>query len=188
MGLDSTGSETQIVSSAVSEIEQAVPAPSTFFDRANYGNDFQTHLMEQYKLCVDMADRVSARRSSVNTFYISLLSALLAFLSLIVDKALFSESINSVLFFTAILGIILCFTWYLNIQSYRRLNSLKFAVINEMEQQLPYPCFIREWEILKERQKSGRQQYIRLTTVEKTIPLIFSVPYIGLFLKTLFSF
>ena len=37
-----------------------------------YGDKFQDHLIEQYKLYVEMADRVSARRAQTNRFYISL--------------------------------------------------------------------------------------------------------------------
>lgn len=157
-------------------------------ERSNYGDNFQSHLLEQYKICVEMADRVSVRRGQANTFYISLLSALLALLSLITDNNLVSGSPNILLFFTSILGLSLCFTWYVNIQSYRQLNSLKFKVINEMEQHLPFPCYSREWAILKERQREGEKQYTRLTAIEKFVPLIFAVPYLGLLLYSLCIF
>lgn len=151
-----------------------------------YGDNFKAHLFEQYKICVEMADRVSVRRSQANTFYISLLSALLALLSFVIDKKIYSGSQNVLLLFTAMLGVSLCFTWYINIQSYKQLNSLKYQVINEMEQQLPFPCYAREWDILKADQ-SRKVKYNRLTTVEKIIPIIFAIPYIGLFFYSLFN-
>ncbi len=43
-------------------------------------------ILEEYKLYVEMADRVSARRIETNKFYITLLTALLAILTLVVDK------------------------------------------------------------------------------------------------------
>jgi hypothetical protein len=151
-----------------------------------YGEKFQEHLMEQYKICVEMADRVSVRRSTASNFYISLLSALLALLSLVIDKRLFSGSQDILLLSTLALGLALCFVWHVNIQSYKELNSLKFQVINEMEQYLPFRSFSREWEILKER-KESRKRYVRLTFVEKFVPLIFAIPYIGLFIYSLIS-
>lgn len=154
----------------------------------DYGEDFYSHLLEQYKICVEMADRVSVRRGQANTFYISLLSALLTLPSLLTDKNLFSGSSSILLFFTSILGLALCFTWYINIQSYKQLNSLKFKVINEMEQHLPFPCYSREWEILKAKERDGKKQYTRLTAIEKFVPLIFAVPYLGLLLYTLLVF
>jgi hypothetical protein len=47
-------------------------------DPAKYGNGYKEHLLEEYKLYVQMADNVSARRAQANQFYISVLSALLA--------------------------------------------------------------------------------------------------------------
>ncbi len=46
----------------------------------HYGDNYQAHLLEQYKLYVDITDKISARRNQVNSFYISLLSGLLAFI------------------------------------------------------------------------------------------------------------
>ena len=135
--------------------------------RDNYGKDYQSHLMEQYKLCVEMADRVSARRGQANSFYISLLSALLALLALIFDNELFTGAASVFLFFTALIGLALCLAWYINIQSYRQLNGLKFKVIHEIEASLPCPCYKREWDLLKEQRGEQKKRYLRLTIVEK---------------------
>lgn len=175
--------------------KQIIPSNNTRLIQPNqstatnesYGDKFQEHLMEQYKICVEMADRVSVRRGAASNFYISLLSALLALLSLVVEKNFFSGSKSILLLFTSILGLALCIAWYTNIQSYRQLNSLKFQVINEMEQYLPFRCFSREWQILKERRESSKR-YTRLTTIEKFIPLIFATPYIGLLIYSFLSF
>ena len=45
-----------------------------------YGENYQAHLPEQYKLYVEMADRVSQRRDQSNRFYVTLVSALVALL------------------------------------------------------------------------------------------------------------
>jgi hypothetical protein len=170
----------------VSEQSRVVQPKSTVEMQAAYGDKFQDHLMEQYKMCVEMADRISVRRSQANSFYISLLSALIALLSLVIDKQLFSGSKNILLLSTSVLGLALCFAWYTNIQSYRQLNSLKFRVIHEIEQYLPFHSFTREWEILKE-QKENRKEYTRLTTIEKFVPLIFAIPYLGLLMYSFLS-
>jgi len=49
-------------------------------NREEYGEQFKEHLIEQYKLYVEMTDRISDRRERTNRFYISLLSVLLALL------------------------------------------------------------------------------------------------------------
>lgn len=151
--------------------------------RENYGNEFKTHILEQYKLYVEMADRVSSRRVQISSFYTSILSALLALLSITSNKELFQGPQSFVLLTVAILGLCLCLAWTANINSYKQLNSLKFKVIYEMETYLPFPCYDREWKILKE--DKNRQRYLRLTAVEQYIPIILAVPYFCLFIYSL---
>jgi hypothetical protein len=158
-------------------------------DKSSYGEHFQEHLIEQYKICVEMADRVSARRIQANSFYISLLSTLLALLSLI-ERQLIPGYQNLLLFLTSILGLTLCLTWFTNIESYRKLNSAKFFVINEIKKYLPFRCFTLEWKDLtgeRTGEKEKRKKYKRLTIVEKYVPIIFSIPYFGLCLYSLLS-
>ncbi len=35
-------------------------------EKERYGEHYQSHLLEQYKLYVEMADRISARRGQIN--------------------------------------------------------------------------------------------------------------------------
>jgi hypothetical protein len=146
--------------------------------KEGYGEKFEEHLLEQYKLYVEMADRVSTRRAQTNRFYISLLSGLLALLSIVGGREIFSDFHTIVFMVVAVLGLALCFLWKINIHSYRQLNSGKFRVIHEMEKHLPFPCFDKEWEILGEGEESKR--YLQLTRVEQYVPFIISIPYIVL--------
>jgi hypothetical protein len=146
---------------------------------------FQEHLLEQYKLYVEMMDRTSARRGQSNSFFISILTGLLSLISILMDKKLNSDIQNQSIMFLilALLGLILCFTWHRNIDSYKELNSLKFKVISEMENHLPFPCYGREWEIDKEKSI----KYRRLTKVEKFVPIILGTPYLGLATYSIFK-
>lgn len=42
-----------------------------------YGSEFEKHLFEQYKLYVEMADRISARRMLANSFFVGVHTALI---------------------------------------------------------------------------------------------------------------
>jgi len=150
-------------------------------NKDKYGEKFNEHLVEQYKLYVEMADRISERRMQTNKFYISLLSGLLALLSILVSMSKFNQTVIFII--VSLLGIALCILWHINIRSYRQLNSGKFKVIHEMEQYLPFPCYDKEWELLGEGKEKSK--YLQLTRVEKYVPLILSIPYIFLFLYTL---
>jgi len=150
-------------------------------DKDKYGEKVNEYLLEQYKLYVEMADRISKRRMQTNKFYISLLSGLLALLSILVSMGKFNQTVIFIII--SLLGIALCTLWHINIRSYRQLNSGKFKVIHEMEQYLPFPCYYKEWELLGEGKEKSK--YLQLTRVEKYIPLILAIPYIILFLYTL---
>lgn len=152
-------------------------------NREEYGEQFKEHLLEQYKLYVEMADRISDRRERSNRFYISLLSALLALLSIIVSRDILNGLQTVVLMTIGILGLGLCGLWIINIRSYRHLNSGKFKVIHEMEQNLPFNCYNKEWKILGEGKEA--KSYLQLTRVEQYIPIILAVPYLLLFVYSL---
>jgi hypothetical protein len=148
--------------------------------KQSYGNEFNAHFLEQYKLYIEMADRVSSRRVQIASLYTSILSALLALLSITSNKELFQGSQSVVLLAMSVLGLCLCLAWNININSYKQLNRLKFKVIHKMESHLPFPCYSMEWELLSS--DSDLQKYFRLTAIEKYIPLILSAPYWCLFI------
>jgi hypothetical protein len=149
-----------------------------------YGEAFKQHLLEQYKLYVEMADRITTRRTQTNRFYISLLSGLLALLSIVGSRNMFRDFQTIAFMAVAILGLVLCTLWNVNIRSYRQLNSGKFKVIHEMEQHLPFPCYNKEWEILGEGKES--KAYLQLTRVEQYVPFVLAVPYLLLLIYSLF--
>ena len=154
-----------------------------------YGEEYRAHLLEQYKLYVEMADRVSQRRDQSNRFYVTIVSALAAIVVVIARFGVPADTESGVLSdigFLAIglFGAALSVIWYLNIRSYRTLNSAKFAIINKIEEQLPFAGYSDEWEIL--RPPSGRPQYLQLTRVEQFVPVIFIALFIVLTIYALY--
>ncbi len=125
---------------------------------------------EQYKLYVEMTDRISDRRGHTNTFFISVTAALLAaigtFMAISLDNR--QNQHQWVLFLVAALvsvgGIAICGVWRQLLAHYQKLNSAKFEVINFMERKLPAQGFKAEWKILKKRNYTG------LSEIEKKIP------------------
>lgn len=155
-------------------------------NREEYGDKFNEHLVEEYKLYVQMADNVSSRRAQANAFFISVLSALLVFLSLAGEWKLSGDILNIPAYIaTAILGLLLCAVWLLNIQSYRQLNSGKFKVIHEIEQRLPFPCYAREWDILG--RGDDARKYLPLTHAERYIPLLLAIPFLLVLVYTVYK-
>ncbi|MGM1065205.1 RipA family octameric membrane protein [Saccharothrix sp. Mg75] len=137
--------------------------------------------IELYKLAVEMADRVSARRSTTNTFFLAVQTGFIAVVGLA------TPSLKSMPWWTslvvAIAGMVLSLSWWLQLRSYRDLNRAKFAVINATEERLPIKIFTDEWASLKKDPVPGwRGRYAELGTVERTVPFVFAGLYILLFI------
>jgi hypothetical protein len=132
--------------------------------------------LELYKLAVEMADRVSARRATSNAFFLTVNTALLAFVS---------SGLDDTLRLVALAGIALSGTWWALLKSYRDLNAAKFDVITEMEKNLEAQIFDDEWKRLKERRQEGwRGRYAEFGAVERFVPLIFAALYAAVFVGT----
>ncbi|MBP2641041.1 MAG: hypothetical protein H6Q66_1992 [Firmicutes bacterium] len=138
--------------------------------KIEYGDSYQQHLLEQYKIYVEMADRISQRRMTVNTFFITLNSIILTILGL------FKNNINKWFILIAAVGLITSLAWFYILNSYRQLNSGKFAVIHELEKSLPASLYAYEWSLLENG--TDRNNYWPISHVEKLIPVIFGLFYI----------
>lgn len=121
--------------------------------------------LDLYKLTVEMADRVSARRGAANSFFLALNAALTAFAG--------SRGSDSSWAVPAA-GVLLAVAWWLLLRSYRDLNAAKFSVILEMEARLPAQPFGAEWKHLKKDALPWwKGRYAEQGTVERIVPVIF---------------
>lgn len=111
-------------------------------EKLRYCTENQAHLLEQYKLYVEMADRVSQRRMDTNSFFIS------AHTFIVTVVSLFSRGNLAVLILIALMGMAFSGAWYVLLKNYRQLNSGKFKVIHEIEAQLPFAAYDTEWNKL----------------------------------------
>jgi hypothetical protein len=139
-----------------------------------YGSEFEKHLFEQYKIYVEMADRISARRMLANSFFVGIHTALItAFTVLIKEKVLMPTLPDLAPFFAVIL---LCYVWWRVVHSYRQLNSGKFKVVHALEQLLPVAPYDAEWEALGGGK--DRNLYLPLSHIENWVPISFGVLYV----------
>jgi hypothetical protein len=141
-------------------------------------------ILEQYKTCIEMADRVSARRATANTFFLSLNTAVFTAIGVIAD--LHPRTNKAFLIFPLIALLAECALWYWLLRSYRQLNSAKFAVIGAMEERLPAsPFWSAEWYALGQGRDPRR--YWPLTHIERWVPVLFAVAYVGAFIAAMAS-
>lgn len=150
-------------------------------DEKDYGEKYNQHLLEQYKLYVEMADKVSSRRSKANTFFLSANALLVTAIGILAELGFGFISLNLWwVLVTSLAGILFCWTWLSIINSYRQLNSGKFKIINTIEKKLPLAMYKAEWSYLKPKREASK--YKQLTIVERWVPRIFAILYFVLML------
>ena len=127
---------------------------------------FDATLLEQYKLYVQSAENVSARRVASSRYLLTVNAALVALYGL--QSGFLDPPWLAVL--VPILGMLVSVLWHRIITSHRDLNAVKFAIIHELEQKLPVALYTHEWRLAD----GGRgKRYRSVTDIERWIPLTF---------------
>jgi hypothetical protein len=140
-----------------------------------YQDPAASAVLEQYKLYVEMADRVSARRGATNTFFLTLNTAAVSAIGILWSSHLGESRWILAFLFAGLL--IQTLAWFWLLRSYRQLNAAKYAVVGAMEERLPAsPYWAAEWTALGEGKDPAR--YWPLTHLEQWIPSLFAAVYI----------
>ena len=145
----------------------------------SYGADeaaYRAAVMEQYKVYVEMADRISQRRAATNTFFLTLNTAVITVLGAVWKDHAHADA--GALAFPLVVLLGQCFAWYYLVRSYRQLNTAKYEVVGALEARLPSsPYWRAEWTALGEGK--DRSKYWPLSHIEQWIPALFALTYIG---------
>ena len=131
-------------------------------------------LFEQYKLYVELMDKISERRIQANSFFLTVNTLLVTALTTILSLADLSDIQYRWMILASFGGIIFSYTWRRLIQSYKELNTGKFRIIHLLETRLPAKLFDAEWDALN---KGDGTVYYPFSHVEMTIPIIFFIIY-----------
>ncbi len=149
-----------------------------------YGADYTNHVLEQYKLYVTMADQISQRRQSANSFFLAVNTGLVAMLGIGWPG---SGKPASVAWYVIVglAGTVLCYSWFRLAKSYQQLNAGKFRVVHAIESLLPLRLYDAEWRAI------GRGEdpsfYLPFTNVELWIPAVYFVLYLALVVTAVIS-
>jgi hypothetical protein len=143
------------------------------FNRKYKSTKYSSDLMEQYKLYLNSAEKISDRRQKTNEFFLGLNTALLAFLGFIYGKI---DNYSLITIFIIGAGIFICYFWYRIIYSYKGLNTGKFNIIHMIEEELPLSLYSVEWEILG--MGENKDKYWPFSHIEIKVPWIFIFIYV----------
>ncbi|MET9212569.1 MULTISPECIES: RipA family octameric membrane protein [unclassified Nocardia] len=155
------------------------PAPGREPDDRAY----DSAVLEQYRLYVEMADRVSARRGLANSFFLTLNTGIFTLVTVFGKSPPPDTARWLVIPLIAVLGQ--CFAWFYLVRSYRLLNGAKYQVVGALEERLPASPFWKgEWWALGEGR--DRARYWPLSHIEQWVPVLFGVAYVSGFLAIAF--
>ncbi|NCX93584.1 MAG: hypothetical protein EBX40_02785 [Gammaproteobacteria bacterium] len=152
-------------------------------DSERFSNDAYNHLLiEQYKIYIEMYDRVSARRTLANTFFLTLHAIFISALGISLHNPGTIAQAGLLIF--PLLGLlVLCYAWSRLVQYFRRVINAKEKVINEFEKRLPSnPSFLAE-----RRAMSTDRPYNSLRRMEITLPYVFGALYVLSYLYILIA-
>ena len=138
-----------------------------------YRGSFSADLLEQYKLYVQSAENVSARRVASSRYLLTINAALVALYGLQSENL----GLSYLTLLVPIIGIAVSVLWYLIIKSHADLNRIKFDLIHQIEQHLPARAFEYEWHLAEEGQG---KTYRAVTTIERWIPILFVLVHLAL--------
>jgi hypothetical protein len=134
-------------------------------------------ILDQYRLYVEMADRISARRITTMSFFLPSNTAFVGALAVLLREGTLANAREWALApFGA--AMIMCVAWWLMLLSYKRLNTSKYAVILDMERMLPLAPYAAEWRMLGEGRQ--RRDYLPITSIELLVPWVFCSIYAAL--------
>lgn len=134
-------------------------------------------IAEQYRLYIEMMDRIADRRQSANSFFFSLCAGLFAAIAFLFSKDT-DESLRPLTWVITLSGVPISIFWHRLLESYRNLGTAKFEVIHQMEEYLPFTAYSTEWKILEEGKNKAK--YLPLTHLEVWVPRYFAFAFLAL--------
>jgi hypothetical protein len=144
---------------------------------SGHSEKYQSAVMDQYKLYVEMTDRISARRATTNTFFLLINSSIFAALGSVGRRP--SWGTSAVLVLAVVVLLVECGAWYWILRSYQQLSSAKFRVIGALEERLPAgPWYRAEWTAVGAGRDGSR--YLPMTRIEQCVPIVFALAYLTL--------
>lgn len=126
-----------------------------------------------YQLYLATAEKVSERRAQANSWMLSVNGAIVALYGYLqADRAIISTGQKEIwIWAIPVAGAIMCLAWAALLTSYRKLNRAKFAVLMQLEAELPVPLFTREQDLLSSDARRS------LSAIETAIPACFGLLY-----------
>lgn len=140
--------------------------------------------LEQYIFYSETADKISDRRTNSNNFFVTLNSTLVTIIGLAIGTNQTVINVKPLLLIVPLVGLLISLLWRIVIQSYRDINTAKFAVLHEIEDRLPLRLYSYEWHVAKH---GDGTKYRPTSHIEMWIPVLFSCLYVAIFVVQVYA-
>ena len=138
------------------------------------GEDRDT-ILEMFKAYLEDLGRIGGRQESARAFYLSVISALFAFLTLAGTSGSRLFNVQGTAYFIAgLVGISICVLWFSHMRSFFELFEAKLETLRELEKNLPFPLFATE------KLKLDSRDYRHITVIDTLVALAFVLLFAGL--------
>jgi len=134
-------------------------------------HDDRDDVLELYKIMLNSSEKLIERRQKTNAFFITVIGAMIAIITFIIERNFLEESLGYVLVGFAIIVILICKSWSNLIDNYGKLNKAKFDVILKLEKKLDAQIYNAEWIALGKGVRP--RKYKSFTSTEKYVPIYF---------------
>ena len=150
--------------------------------KEDHADRYIDHYLEQYRIYLHIFNSTSERRNKSNEFFLGLNTAIIGVLGYLETKNVMGNE-SAIFLFAPFVGIAICYSWYKIINSYKQLHRAKFAVIHQVEKNLPISLFDTEWNLLGKG--VDKSKYVKISSIERNIPIIFIILYIVIFIANI---
>lgn len=140
-------------------------------------------MFQQYKLYSEQKEKFVDRSFLTNKFYLVLILSLILTMYLTKEYS-FVYGLSSTLIFS-VAGMIICFLWWINVDSYNFLIKVKLSkVLEELEKKLPVQPYTQEFAAILDLRKSKRE--FLFADIQKIFTVLTFLLFFVLFLYEIF--
>jgi len=153
---------------------------------AEQGKSNPNQLLEIYKLHSQLVSDLTNRQSTINRFYPTLMSGLIALFfgflqrkDMIIPKEVDEKTVIAMsTLAVGYFGLLLSTIWFISIRYYYRVISRKYEVLKNLESNLDFHFFAEEWRLLNR----GKENilYRRFSFFELVMPYAFMMAFMAL--------
>ena len=163
------------------DVEQHLFKKEILEYKGNYEND----LLEQYKIYVELMDRINERIQRSYYAFLTVNSAIVGGIGYFqIHNAYDSVFAYIPLAIISYLALMFCLAWSISIKTLRRLYEKRFKIIDLIEERLPLSLFNAELMLLEDENDSkSKAVYARMETITLSLFLFLYIISFGYHVK-----